>query len=189
MSGPELPPPPVAPRLTPLPKGEWDDFLTRLVDATGGPDHALNVFTTLGRHPELFRRWLGFGGTLLAGRLPARTRELAILRTSVHCRADYEWLHHVDAARTAGVTEEELVALRRPLDAHAWDGDTRTVLAAVDQMHTTWTLDDDTWVHLHALLDDASVIELVMLVGQYHLVALALRTLGVQPEHEAPALD
>ena len=181
----ELPPPPATPRLAPLPQAEWDDFLGRLVDASGGPEHALNVFTTLGRHPELFRRWIGFGGALLSGRLPARTRELAILRTSVHCRAEYEWIHHVDAARAAGVTEDELAALRGPLDEYGWDADTLALLRAVDQMHETWGLDDDTWAEVHGRLGDADAVELVMLVGQYHLVALALRTLGVQPEGQS----
>lgn len=185
MTAHDFPPPPSEPRLAPLPPGQWDEFLTRLVDASGGPDHALHVFTTLGRHPELFRRWIGFGGALLSGRLPARTRELAILRTSVHCRAEYEWIHHVDAARSAGVGEEELRALRGPLAGHDWDADTLTLLVAVDQMHETWMLDDDTWSAVHSLLGDAGAIELVMLVGQYHLVALTLRTLGVQPERGA----
>ncbi len=32
----------------------------------------MHIFTTLGRaDPELFRRWLGFGGALLAGAFPA----------------------------------------------------------------------------------------------------------------------
>lgn len=180
--GDPLPPAPRQPRLAPLPEAEWDDFLRRLVDASGGPAHALHIFTTLGRHPELFRRWIGFGGALLGGLLPARTRELAILRTAVHCRAEYEWDHHVDAARAAGVTDDQLAALRRPLGEHDWDEPTSLLLHAVDQMHDIWMLDDDTWNRLHALLGDAQAIELVMLVGQYHLVALTLRTLGVQPE-------
>lgn len=177
-----LPQAPSSPRLAPLPQEQWDDFLRRLVDASGGPAHALHVFTTLGRHPELFRRWIGFGGALLGGTLPARTREMAILRTAVHCRADYEWDHHVGAALAAGVTEDELAALRRPLGERAWDEPTALLLQAVDQMHDTWMLDDATWAALHAQLGDEQSIELVMLIGQYHLVALALRTLGVQPE-------
>ena len=92
------------PRLAPLEQHEWDDFLTRLVDASGGPDHALNIFTTLGHHPELFRRWISFGGALLAGQLPGRVRELAILRTAVRAQADYEWAHHAPMATELGVT-------------------------------------------------------------------------------------
>lgn len=170
------------PRLAPLRQGEWDDFLSRLVDASGGPDHALNIFTTLGRHPELFRRWVSFGGTLLAGTLPGRQRELAILRTAVRCGAEYEWSHHAGTARRLGVEEGELAALRRALDAHPWSDDDLALLRAVDEMHDTWALSDATWGPVHDRFGDTGAIELVMLVGQYHLVALALRVLRVQDE-------
>ncbi|WP_142145260.1 carboxymuconolactone decarboxylase family protein [Streptomyces sp. SLBN-31] len=50
-----------------------------------------NVFTTLVRHPDLFRHFLPFGSHLLRdGRLPSRTRELLILRTAYNTRAAYE---------------------------------------------------------------------------------------------------
>jgi alkylhydroperoxidase family enzyme len=170
------------PRLAPLGQEEWDDFLTRLVEVSGGADHALNIFTTLGRHPELFRRWVTFGGTLLAGTLPGRERELAILRTAVRCGAEYEWSHHAGTARSLGVTDEQLDALRRPLDVHRWSAEDLALLRAVDEMHDTWALTDATWTPVHERFGDVGAIELVMLVGQYHLVALALRTLRVQDE-------
>ncbi|MHB8438246.1 MAG: carboxymuconolactone decarboxylase family protein [Acidimicrobiales bacterium] len=170
-------------RLAPLQEAEWDDFLRRLVDATGGPERALNIFTTLGRHPKLFRAWITFGGALLSGTLTARRRELAILRTSVHCGADYEWAHHVDAARVAAVTDEELAALRVELSDGPWSEEDRSLLGAVDELHETNGLTDATWEEVHALLGDVGTIELVMLVGQYHLVAMALRTLRIQDEH------
>jgi len=172
------------PRLAPLPRREWDDFLARLVDASGGPGHALNIFTTLGRHPELFRRWISFGGTLLSGQLPGRLRELAILRTAVRAQAEYEWAHHAPTAAQLGVTEQELAALRRPLADHPWADEERELLRAVDEMHDTWTLSDHNWAGVHGRLGDAGSIELVMLVGQYHLVALMLRTLHIEIEKQ-----
>ncbi len=170
------------PRLDPLPPDEWDDFLARLVDASGGPQRALNIFTTLGRHPELFRRWIAFGGALLAGTLPGRDRELAILRTSVRCGADYEWSHHAGTATALGVADEELEAVRGDLAAHAWSAEDLVLLGAVDELHDTWGLSDASWVAVHERYGDAGSIELVMLVGQYHLVGLALRTLRIQDE-------
>jgi alkylhydroperoxidase family enzyme len=45
-----------------------------------------NIFSTLARHRDLFRAWLPFGGALLGGGvLPARERELLILRTGWNC--------------------------------------------------------------------------------------------------------
>jgi alkylhydroperoxidase family enzyme len=73
---------------------------------------ASNIFTTLVRHRGLFRRWLPFGGKLLAGRIPARERELIILRTGWLCRAEYEWGQHVLIARQAGVTDDEIEWLK-----------------------------------------------------------------------------
>jgi alkylhydroperoxidase family enzyme len=43
--------------------------------------------------------------------LPARLRELVIMRAAAHVRSRYEWGEHYDFALGAGVTEEELRAL------------------------------------------------------------------------------
>ena len=43
------------PRIAPLPESEWDTTLTAATSAVG----PLNVLTTLGRHPELFKAWIG----------------------------------------------------------------------------------------------------------------------------------
>lgn len=174
------------PRLAPLHPEQWDDFLTRLVAAFGGPQHALNVFTTLGRHVELFKPWVRYGGALLDGTLPGRAREMVILRTSVRCQADYGWAHHAGTAASLGVTPDELAALRLPLGDHPWSADDSALLRAVDEMHDTWTLSDSTWTAVHELLGDVGTIELILLVGQYHSVALALRVLRVEIEPAGP---
>ena len=61
------------PRLPPLAAGEWDGVLTRVLEGSpGGTTEPMHIFTTLGRaDPELFRRWLGFGGALLRAPCPA----------------------------------------------------------------------------------------------------------------------
>ncbi len=63
------------PRIAPLQAGERspeaDELLNGITVADGS---VLNIFATLVRHPGLFRRWLPFGGKLLAGKLPARDR-------------------------------------------------------------------------------------------------------------------
>ena len=60
---------PADPRIPPLAAGEWDERLTPVLEQSpGGTDEPMHIFTTLGRaDPELFRRWLGFGGALLGG--------------------------------------------------------------------------------------------------------------------------
>lgn len=83
------------PRIPPLGPEEWGDepgdILGAPLPGSDAPLGSQNIFGTLARNPELFRSWLPFGGRLLVGgALPARNRELMILRTSVRCRCSYE---------------------------------------------------------------------------------------------------
>src|ERR687889_192312 len=97
-------PRPTEPRIPPLSPGEADDQARELLAQAGGPAAgATNIFATFVRHPGLFRKWLPFGGKLLAGRLPARDRELLILRTGWRCQAEYEWGQHVTIGLASGL--------------------------------------------------------------------------------------
>lgn len=175
-------------RIPPLPASEQDDRARELLAQAGGEAAgATNIFTTLVRHPGLFRRWLPFGGKLLAGKLPARDRELLILRTGWNCGADYEWAQHVRIARRAGVADDEIARVKDGPDAPGWDPFDATLLRAADELHAQATLSDATWAALAARYDERQLIELPMLVGHYHLVAFALNSLGVQVEDDVAA--
>ncbi|GGV05250.1 hypothetical protein GCM10010182_24920 [Actinomadura cremea] len=167
------------PRLAPLPEEQWDDVL-KAVTATTGP---LNVFTTLARHPSLFQSWIGLGSALLmSGLLSGRDRELAILRTAHHRSCEYEWTHHRELALGAGLTGDEIDALRRGLDEHPWGDDDRMVLTTADELHERGTVTDATWTELSTRFGERELIELVMLIGHYHMVAFTLNALRVQGE-------
>ncbi len=141
-----------------------------------------NIFRTLARHPGLFRKWMPFGGKLLNGKLPARERELAILRVGWLCRSDYEWGQHVPIGRRAGLTEDEIARIPSGPKGSGWSELDRAILSATDELHESACIADATWVRLAAEYDEKQLIELVMCVGQYHLVSFALNTFGVQRE-------
>lgn len=146
-------------------------------------DDDLNLFATLAHHPRLLKRWSAFGGTLLyRGELPARDRELLTLRTAWLCRAGYEWGHHVPIARDAGVSEEEIDRVRRPVDDAGWSAEDAALLRAADELHRDARITDETWTALAGRYGHAQLVELCMLVGQYHMVAFAVNSLGVEPE-------
>ena len=120
------------PRVKPLRRDEWSPLLRVLLSIMpGGTAEPMNIFTTLARHPSLFRSWLGFGAGLLAGRLSARDRELAILRTAKRCGCEYEWHHHYPFAIEAGITEGELAAIDPAHVDFAW--------AEGDRLLAKWT--------------------------------------------------
>jgi 4-carboxymuconolactone decarboxylase len=179
---------PTTPRIPPLAPEDMDDQARELVGEVGGETRgAVNIFTTLVRHPGLFRRWLPFGGKLLVGKLPARDRELMILRTGWNCHADYEWAQHVTIARRAGLSDEEITRVKEGPDAAGWDPFDATLLRAADELHRDSVLSDATWAALEERYDERQLIEVPMLVGHYHMVAYALNSLGVQVEPDVAA--
>jgi 4-carboxymuconolactone decarboxylase len=182
-----------APRLPPLAPGEWDDVLTRVLEnSPGGTDEPMHIFTTLGRaDPELFRRWLGFGGALLAGSLPGRLRELVILRSAARFGGRDEWAQHVGLAGVQGVTPAELVAVSNgegALDAVDWPPLERAALRAVDETADEGAVSDSTWETLAEDLQESELIELLMLIGHYMMLTTVLGSLRIQLEPRAEAL-
>jgi alkylhydroperoxidase family enzyme len=154
--------------------------------ATGG--EAPHVFTTLARHPRLFRRWLPFSAALLLrGDLPRADRELVVLRAAWQCASWYEWAQHVPLALRAGLSRESVEHVADGPDAAAWTPRQRLLLRATDELHTQRVIGDSTWQGLAARLTERQLIELCFIVGHYEMLAMTLNSLGVEPERTALA--
>jgi 4-carboxymuconolactone decarboxylase len=179
----------VSPRIEPLSQSEWDERLTRLLTLSpGGVEEPMHLFTTLAQHPELFRRWLGFGGALLAGRLPGRIRELVILRTAHRFNGRYEWAHHIELGRAQGISAVELSALGGDVAASEWSPLETAVLAAVDETADQGQVSDGTWATLARSFDQTELVELVMLIAHYLMLSTVVRSLELPLEPSAAAL-
>jgi alkylhydroperoxidase family enzyme len=174
----------MAPRISPLPREGRDPRTEELLEPLRRPDGTeLNIFATLAHHPKLLKRWSAFGGVLLyGGSLPARERELLILRAGYLCRAHYEWGQHVAIGRAAGLTDEEIARVPAGADAEGWSAEDADLLRATDELHRDSRIGDATWAALAERWDEPQLIEICMVVGQYHLVAFTLNSLGVEPE-------
>jgi alkylhydroperoxidase family enzyme len=181
---------PTTPRITPLAHDEQDERMRELLpEATVRDGAVLNIFTTLVRHPGLFEKWVRFGGKLLVGKLPARDRELLILRTGWRCQSEYEWGQHVLIGRAAGITDDEVRRIKRGPEALGWSALDATLLRAADELHDDSCISDATWATLANNYDNKQLIEIPMLVGQYHLVSFCLNSLGVQREASVPGFS
>ncbi len=168
-----------APRVPPLPKSQRSPSAQALLEGVSVAGSEANIFTTLIRAEGLTRRWLPFGGKLLSGKLPPRDRELLILRTAWNCQADYEWAQHRGLGLEAGLTEQEIARIPSGPEA-GWEPFDAALLTAADELHSTYDLSNAVWELLSARYDEPQLIELPMLVGHYHMVAMALKSLRVQ---------
>jgi alkylhydroperoxidase family enzyme len=174
-------------RIEPLPESQWPEALRPILEARQpGLQGRLgdnNIFSTLARHEPLMRAWLRLGGFLLgAGVLPARERELLILRTGYNCSSTYEWGQHVRVSEALGMAREEIMRVLEGPDAEGWSAPDACLLRAADELHADAKISDRTWAELSQSYDQRGLIELTMLVGHYHMIAFALNSLEVESD-------
>lgn len=163
-------PPRIAPATPPF-AAEIDAALARVMPPGMPP---LVLFTTLARNPRVFHRVMA-SGLLDRGSISLREREIAIDRTTVRCRSEYEWGVHVALfAERAGLTPQQVAATAvGAADAPVWSPRERLILALVDALHETSGDDEALWERLAAEFSAAQLIELVVLTGFYHMISFA----------------
>jgi alkylhydroperoxidase family enzyme len=176
-----------APRIVPVddPGPEVSELLAKtLGDDRGVP---LAIFRTMARHPRMLKRFNVLGGFFLTrGDLPARDRELAVLRTAWRSGSEYEWAQHVLIGARAGLSEDEISRVTRPeLPAH-WPARDAALLRAADEIADKADICDATWAELSAGYSETQLMELVMLVGFYRMTAGFLNATGVRKEADLP---
>ena len=144
---------------------------------------ALNIFRTLAHHPKLIKAWLPFGTYLLSdSTLPARDREIAILRVGWLCQSGYEWGQHVVIGKKAGLSDEDVDRITEGADAEGWSAAESALLQATDELHNDSFVSDGSWAALGKHYSTQQLMDFVFTVGQYHMVSMALNTFGVQLE-------
>ena len=166
------------------------EMLTDLMPQEGEPaapdmrkllDNLPEIVRTMLRHPALFARQVDIGIQLLGkGLLPARDRELAILRISWLCQAPYEWGEHSLIAKKLGITSEEIGRITLGSAAPGWSEHDAALLRAAEELHADAMISDATWAILAQRFDDRQLIELPALIGQYQAVAYSQNSLRLR---------
>jgi alkylhydroperoxidase family enzyme len=142
---------------------------------------AMNLLGTFARHPALTRAYNTFNGhVLFSSTLPPRLRELVVLRVAAVRDAAYEWAQHVVLATGEGITPDEIERVRTRPDAVEWSRLEASLLQAVDELVRDASIDDGTWAVLASELDDQQLMDFVFTVGAYDLLAMMMRSFGVQ---------
>lgn len=181
-------------RVEPLREEELSGELIALMRSVGasigenGERENTEYFRVMLKNPDLLRRQLEMGQTLFTGRLPARARELAVLRIAWLLQAPYEWGEHVHIAKRYGVTPEEIERVVEGSAAAGWSAADVAVLRGVEELLTRQAICDETWAALAETWDEAQLIEFPMVVGQYVSTALVQNALRLRLTKENPGL-
>jgi 4-carboxymuconolactone decarboxylase len=149
------------------------------VDGKGPP----NILYTIGHHPTLLPPFLQFTAALaLKGILVRRDAEILALRAAWNCRSAFEWGHHAEYGLAHGLSREEILAIADGPDDASWADHDRLLLQTADELHASRTLGDETFAALRAHWNDAEIVEIVFVVGNYTMLSMVANATGVPLE-------
>lgn len=178
-------------RILPLPREEWTDPAREVFSFWGEPNSweegsKTNIMMVMANHPDLGQAYNIWGKHLLVtNTLPIRPRELVILRVAWALKSEYEWHNHVGYGITAGLTLDEIAAIKTGPDAGNWNEEDQAVLRSVDERLQAGRVSDGTWATLSKYFDRRQLMDLVFCIGHYVMTSWAISTLGVPIESGA----
>ena len=178
---------PSAPRIQPI-TDVSDEVAAILGGGINSPAGTpLNIFGTIAHHPRLLKRFMNYAGLFLnKGLLPAREREIVILRVGWNCQSVYEFGQHTIIGERVGLTIKEITAVTRDISEHNWNDRDIALLEMSDDLCADNCVSQHTWEKLRRDWKEDELIELVMVAGTYRLVSGFLNTMGVELDAETP---
>ena len=151
------------------------------------PANAVNVSATLAHIKVLARIVAGSAGVVMgASNTDPRLRELVILRMGWNCQAIYEFGQHTLFGRSAGLTEDEIYLVTRPISLGGWSEVDAIALQMVDDLYADDCVSDATWAALEGHFDHAGIMELMAAALCYRVVSGMLNSCGVQLDEGVP---
>ncbi|WP_374659652.1 carboxymuconolactone decarboxylase family protein [Phenylobacterium sp.] len=168
------------PRIAPVQDADLSDEQKEILAPMG--DRVLNIFRTMVQAPKAAKGFLAWGNYVLSKKndLPAREREIVILRIGYLCRSGYEWTQHLPIGQRAGLTDEEVVRIKAGADAAGWSAADQALLRAADELHHDQFITEPTWTALKTHFSDKQCMDVVFTAGQYTQVSMILNSFGVQ---------
>ncbi|HYB25410.1 MAG TPA: carboxymuconolactone decarboxylase family protein [Solirubrobacteraceae bacterium] len=145
----------------------------------------LGIFRIVANAQRVFRPWMRFGGAVLdAQELDPLLREFAITRVAAMTPgAEYEWVQHAAITLEVGGTQEQLDAIGRgELDADVLGADGRLVVRFTTQVVRDAAPDEETFAAMAARFSPREIVHLLMLIGQYMMLARIMATAQIDLE-------
>jgi AhpD family alkylhydroperoxidase len=128
-----------------------------------------NIFLALANAPALLDAFLSYANALRnQSELSPRLRELAILTVGHATGSRYEIAHHQSHALAAGITSEQLAAVRDFESADVFDETERAVMQLAKQSTLHVQVAAEVWEDAAARLSDKQLVELTLTIAWYN---------------------
>lgn len=160
--------------LAPLSDGEWPESISSI---RNGFASQLNGYRVMAHHPALLQAWsTSRNHVVLESGLPARWREIVILRTAKFLGSKYEWAHHVERGRAVGLTEAEIEAVATEAPADEFTPAEKLLVRAVDVLLESFCISYSLREALAAHVSAQNLLDLMATVGMYLTLGFIVKT-------------
>ena len=127
----------------------------------------------------IVQSFLDFALSFRTGNLEPKLRELVILRMATLRGSSYELMHHLPAAKMAGLSEQEISAITSAQPS-GLDQKHSIMIQLVDDCSQLGKVSDSTFEKAAEFFSVAQIAEATLLAGLYEMLACFLKTMGVE---------
>ena len=153
----------------------------------GSAANAVNVLATMAHNRNVSRALGTFAQTVLFDDgMTRRDIELTVLRMGWNCQSEYEFGQHTLFGREAGLTDDEIYLVTRPIRHGDWSPAEAALLQVVDDLYSDDCVSDAAWAAAAEHFDEAQLVHLVAAAGCYRMVSGFLNSAGVQLDEGVP---
>lgn len=128
---------------------------------------------------EMVKSFLDLGLSFRTGNLDPKIRELVILRMATLRGSSYELLHHLPAAKMAGLSDQEISGVTSAQPS-GLDHKLSVMIQMVDDCSQQGKVSDSTFEKAGKLFSVAEIAEATLLAGLYEMLACFLKSMGVE---------
>ncbi len=141
----------------------------------------INLYKAAANSPKVLLNLIRLGNSII-GRmeLPAKLREMTILRVAWLTGCEYEWAQHAAVALEAGLSQEQIDSISNWRNSGEFNDEERAVLQYTDEVAQKVKVTDRAFNTLRNFFNEQSIVELTLTVGYYGMIARLLVPLQVE---------
>lgn len=174
-------------RIPPIRRDQWTEEVRQTLASFSIPfsrygldgdesekDKLSPILSTVLQNPALASVYFPFADYILRkSSLEPRHTRMLILRVAWLWRFEIEWAQHSSiAVRDKLLTEDEVNRITLGAANESWSDLEILLIIAVDQMHQSSNIDDETWDALASELNTQQMVDLVFTIGSYVLAGM-----------------
>lgn len=153
-------------------------------------DPMINVFHMMSHAETAVRPFMRLGNALLfKGDLDPVLREIVILRVGHVTGSTYEVHQHKIVGRNCGMTDAQIDAVPTGATSDAFDETQKLAIRVTDEILANVRMSDATFEAAKAAFSHRELVELILTIGFYNMIAGLLENLQVEIEPEGTVDD